>query len=35
LILFIWLRPAEKRMREVEKSPPDDPMDGKDAVLYE
>jgi MFS family permease len=35
LILFIWLRPAEKRMREVEKSPPDDPMDGKEAVLYE
>jgi MFS family permease len=35
LILFIWLRPAEKQMREVEKSPPDDPMDGEEAVLYE
>jgi predicted MFS family arabinose efflux permease len=35
LILFIWLRPAERRMREGEKAPPDAPSNDQEAVRNE
>jgi MFS family permease len=35
LILFIWLRPAERRMREGQKPPPDALLDDQEAVAHE
>jgi DHA1 family multidrug resistance protein-like MFS transporter len=35
LILFIWLRPAERRMREGVKAPPDAPSNDQEAVRNE
>jgi predicted MFS family arabinose efflux permease len=35
LILFIWLRPAERRMREGEKPPPEALPDDGDMVKHE
>ncbi len=35
LILFIWLRPAERRMRNGEKSPPEPPRADEEAVKHD
>jgi predicted MFS family arabinose efflux permease len=34
LILFMWLRPAEKRMRKGEKSPPEPPINNEETVKH-
>jgi MFS family permease len=34
LILFIWLRPAEKRMRRGEKAPPEPPVTHEETVRH-
>ena len=34
LILFMWLRPAEKRMRNGEKSPPEPPVNEEETVKH-
>ncbi|MFV9672133.1 MAG: MFS transporter [Acidimicrobiia bacterium] len=35
LILFMWLRPAEKRMRSGEKSPPEPPMNHEETAKHD